>query len=458
MSSSHAVPARPAPPRLLLPVVLLGIFVMPISITGAAIALPDISRELGSDPATLQGVVNGFNIALTVSTLLWGQIGNRIGLRRTFVIGLATVVLGATGSAFADSLVLLDVARVVTGIGAAAIATGGTSIISHAYDGARRAHAFALLGTVVGIGLAAGPTLCGLLVTGLGWRGVFGVVAAVATLVLAAAALGSVPALSAAPAVGAPRRGRLDLSPLRSPRFLAVALVPVAASVAYVSVLTYAPIALSAVHGQDAAAAGLSMLPLTLPVLVGPLLTGLLVTRTSTSPHAVITTAVVLLVVGDVLFLLFDPTLSPVLLVIPMVLLGFGWGLPLGLVDGEALASVPAHSSAAAAGVLNFLRLGSEAVAVAVFGVVVTALVGSRLADPALGAEVAAGATGHGDVYAAVFRTIMIACAVVTAAIGVAVVLLRRASSAAVPGPVADATPAQASSTGPLPVLSEESR
>ena len=456
MPSAPTSTEHPPPSRLLLPVVLLGIFVMPISITGAAIALPAISRELGSDPVLLQGVVNGFNIALTISTLLWGQIGNRIGLRLTFVIGLSVVLAGALGSAFAGNLLLLDLSRVFTGIGAAAIATAGTSIISHAYDGKRRAHAFALLGTVVGIGLAAGPTISGLLITGLGWRGVFGVIAAGAAVVLAATAFGVLPVMAAPSADGAARKGILDLSPLRSPRFLAVALVPVAASFAYVSVLTYAPIALSAVHGQDAAAAGLFMLPLTLPVLVGPLLTGALITRTRVAPHTVINVAIALLIGGDVLFLLFDPALHPALLVIPMVLLGFGWGLPLGLVDGEALASVPPRSSAAAAGVLNFLRLGSEAVAVAVFGAVIAALIGTQLGDPALGAEVAAGASGHSDVYAAVFRMAMIACAAVTAVIGVAVLVLRRAAGAGSPDAVAGPPTATDLPTDSLPVAGKK--
>jgi MFS family permease len=438
LSSICTTTERSSQSRLLLPVVFLGILVMPISITGAAIALPDISRDLGSHPALLQGVVNAFNVSLTVSTLLWGQIGNRIGLRLTFVIGLGVVLVGALASAVTGSLVLLDLARVVTGLGAAAIATAGTSIISHAYDGKRRAHAFALLGTVVGIGLAAGPTLSGFLVTALGWRGVFDVIAAVAALVLAAAACGVMPALSASADDDAPRRGFLDLSPLRTPRFLAVALVPVAASFAYVSVLTYAPVALSAVHGQDAATAGLFMLPLTLPVLVGPLLAGALVTRARIAPHTVITVAIILLIAGDVLFLVFDPSLEPELLVIPMILLGFGWGFPLGLVDGEALASVPARSSAAAAGVLNFLRLGSEALAVAAVGVAVAALVGAQLGDPALSADVAAGATGHEGVYAAAFRTAMIGSAIVTALIGIAVVILRRATGTSRPDTAGD--------------------
>ncbi|WP_168429320.1 MFS transporter [Microbacterium sp. K24] len=412
--------------KLLLPVLLLGVFVMPISITGAAIALPEISQDLGNDPFTLQGVVNGFNIALTISTLMWGQLGNRIGLRRTFVVGLATVAAGAAASALATDLITLDIARIISGVGAAAIATGATSIISHAYSGARRAAAFSLLGTVVGIGLAAGPLISGLLVSFLGWRGIFGVIVALSALTLVATAFRVLPALAQQHEDSAPRRKLFDLAPLQSSRFLSIALVPVAASVAYVSVLTYAPVAFSAVYGQDAAAAGMFMLPLTLPVLVGPALAGLLITKTRVTAQSVLFTALLLLVLGDLMFLLFAPVLSPLLLIIPMVLLGFGWGLPLGLVDGEALASVRHRSAAAAAGILNFLRLGSEAVAVAAFGAAIAAILSVTLGDPTVAAEVSAGGEGHADAYADAFRMMMLACAIITAGIGLAVVMLSR--------------------------------
>ncbi|QUX31451.1 hypothetical protein KGD83_13735 [Nocardiopsis akebiae] len=77
---------------------------IPDGFPGTAIALPDVSRELGSDPAKLRGVVNGFNLALTISTLFWRWTGDRVGLRRTVAVGLATVLLGGGWSALAGSL------------------------------------------------------------------------------------------------------------------------------------------------------------------------------------------------------------------------------------------------------------------------------------------------------------------------------------------------------------------
>lgn len=94
-----------------------------------------------------------------------------------------------------------------------------------------------------------------------------------------------------------------------------------------------------------------------------------------------------------------------------MVLLGLGFGLPLGFVDAEALAAVPPERSGAASGVINLFRVGSEAVAVAAFGWIVSTVVTGRLPGDA-GQQVAAGGSGHPDIYQQGF---MVAAVVVTA-------------------------------------------
>lgn len=424
-SVSTTQAGQAVPPRLLTPVVLLGVFLMPINIAGAAVALPAISDDLGTSSVPLQGVVNGFNIALTIATLVWGKLTPRLGSRRTFAMGLVIVAVASVLSALSVNLWMLDAARVVAGIGAGALAIGGTTLLSQSYSGAQRTRVFALLGTIVGAGLAAGPTLSGLLVSGLGWRGVFAVTAVVAVVALAATAFGTLPASE--PRSEA-RGGRiLDLSPLKYPRFVALVLVPVAGSVAFVSVLTYLPLALSAVHDIGPSGAGLAMLPLTLPVLAGPMVAGFLVARISrVTSVGIITASLIMLVIGSLLFLLLSPDLPISLLTIPMLLLGFGWGLPLGLVDGEALGSVPHDTAAAAAGLLNFLRLGSEAVAVAAFGAALSAVLVAELGDSELAGSVAAGAAGHASTYANGFHTVILVSSLITLLIGVVVVTLGR--------------------------------
>lgn len=400
------------PSRLLLPTVLLALLVLPISIAGAAIALPAISADLGHNPGPLQWVVNGFNGAFAVSTLIWGAAAARLGYKRTFMIGAMIMAGGSLMSVFSTSLMALDFGRVLSGIGAGAIATGGTALLSSSYSGAARTRAFALLGTIVGFGLAAGPAISGLVVNLAGWRAVFGVAAIVAGLALAASA-----GLRVNGAAVPHANARLiDFSPLRNRRFLAIVLVPVAGSIAYVSILTYLPVALSAVLDMEAARAGVLMLPLTLPVLFAPFVASMLVQKVRwISTIVIINISLLLLIAGDVGLLLLGADVPLDYFILPLIALGFGWGLPLGLIDGEALAAVPAEMSGEAAGVLNFLRLGSEAVSVAIYGAATSALLVTSINDPEVAHRVSAGWSGAPAEYAAAFHIVVTGMAVLTA-------------------------------------------
>jgi MFS family permease len=170
-------------PRLPLAVILLAQFVIPLSISGTAVALPAIAGELSAEPTPLQWVVNGFNVSFAVCTLLWGAVSDRIGYARSFRLGIVIAGIGGGLSAVAPSIVVLDMARVVAGIGSAAVLTGAAPILSHLFTDGARAQAFALFGTVNGLGLATGPALSGLLLSTWGWRGIF--TAHTAVLVLA---------------------------------------------------------------------------------------------------------------------------------------------------------------------------------------------------------------------------------------------------------------------------------
>lgn len=104
-------------PRLLLAVILLAQFVIPLSISGTAVALPAIAGDLGSDPTPLQWVVNGFNVAFAVCTIVWGVCSDRIGYTRSFRIGIAIAAAGGIVSLFAPNIAVLDAGRIIAGIG-----------------------------------------------------------------------------------------------------------------------------------------------------------------------------------------------------------------------------------------------------------------------------------------------------------------------------------------------------
>ncbi|GAB3483587.1 MFS transporter [Amycolatopsis cihanbeyliensis] len=113
-----------------------------------------------------------------------GSLADVLGRRRVFIAGV--VLFGTSGvlSAVSGDVLLLNIVRALGGIGAAAAVTGGSSILAETFHGAARVRAFGLLGTTLGLGLAFGPTVGGLLVDTLGWRAVFGTPAAMACLVL----------------------------------------------------------------------------------------------------------------------------------------------------------------------------------------------------------------------------------------------------------------------------------
>ncbi|MFD5786208.1 MFS transporter [Streptomyces sp. NPDC127037] len=472
MSQTAPAPTRqPGPERqgLTLAVVLLAVFVVPTSISGTAVALPAIGADLHAGPASLQWVVNAFNVAFACCTLVWGSLADTIGRVRAFTTGAAIFTAASLVCAVTPDVYVLDAARAVAGIGGAAIFACGSAIISTAFDGAARAKAFALFGTVAGVGVALGPTVSGPAVDLLSWRWIFGLHALALALVLVC-----LPAVArtagAAPTARAPRldvRGAavfvlamlaltyaivqgsqwgwtapgtfgllvaalallvlftarskrteaplLDLTVLRDKAFLAYCLVPVAASFGFVTQLTYLPTYLTTVAGHSPSSAGATMLLLTLPVLVLPLVGAKLVDRGAPA-RGVVLASLGFLVAGDLALLLLGPDTPTLVMAAPMLLTGAGMGLSAGLVDAQALALVEPAKAGMAAGFLNTLRLGSEAVAVAVFGSAVAGLVAGREAT----------GTAPATAYDSAFHALLWAMAAVCAVLALVVVALAR--------------------------------
>ncbi|QIH99120.1 MFS transporter [Rhodococcoides fascians A21d2] len=406
--------------RAVLPVVLAAQFVVPMSISGTAIALPVIAADLGSDPTPLQWVVNGFNVAFALFTVVWGAVSDRIGHRTSFRIGVLLTATASLVSALAPSLLVLDGARVVAGIGAAAVLVGSTSILSLHFHGTERATAFALFGTVNGLGLALGPTISGLLIAAVDWRGVF----AAQAIVLLIAAVGTL----ALPALRSESTNRLlDFGLLRNRRFLALCLVPVAGAIGFVTLLTYLPAALSAVASMTPGRAGLFMLAMTIPVLLAPLTVARLSTMfDAVTPSRVILASLGCLALGNIGMLALQPGVPLPAVTIPMILVGLGFGVPIGLVDGEALAAVPPHSSGTAAGVLNLFRIGSEAIAVAGYAWLLAFLIRGRVSNKIDADAAASGQPGFADAYAHAFTEVIALVVVAVAATAAAIIALSR--------------------------------
>src|SRR5690625_466058 len=173
----------PASSRLTLPVVITGVALVAMSMSGTAIALPIIGRELDSSGPALNWVVAGYNLSFAAMTLVAGATADRAGRRRVFIVAAWMFAAGFLTTAVAPSILVLDIARIVSGVGGAGVMAAGGALLASTYEGAARNRAFAFMGTMAGVGIAVGPSLVGALIDLIGWRGSFGVFALVGGLI-----------------------------------------------------------------------------------------------------------------------------------------------------------------------------------------------------------------------------------------------------------------------------------
>jgi MFS family permease len=413
-------------------VLLLALFVVPMGLSGTSVALPSIARDLSADEGLLQATVNGFNIAFAVGTLAWGILSDRIGHRRVFRLGVLAYLAAALMNAAARDFTLMIVGRALAGIAGAAIFTSSAAIITTLFTGSARARLFSLYGSTIGLGLAAGPSVGGALIGLVGWRGEY--LAHASVLALALAGSVAIPALRRT----AHATRIFDMAIVANPRFLALCLVAVAGSIGFVTTLTYLPTAITAIGGLDAGWVGVLMLALTIPVLLGPLL-GVWLSRALPGPsqHIVIFGGLGLMLGGLLGLLRYGPESASLAVTAPATLVGLGFGLSLGLIDAEALTTVPAAQSGTAAGILNFFRMGSEAVFVALYGVILYRGVASQLPDASSAQRIASGVGGHPGTYAHAFHT-TVATLITLLAItitAIAALTARRRSTSPMPEP-----------------------
>ncbi|MGC1212865.1 MAG: MFS transporter, partial [Micromonospora sp.] len=417
-------------PAVVLVAVLLSTLSLPVSLTGASVALPDIGRDLHTGLAGVQWVVNGYNATFASFMLATGALADLFGRRRVYAVGVAVFAAGGLLAALADSIVLLDLARALAGIGAAAAATSASALLAGAFQGRAQARAFGVFGTTIGVGLAFGPSIAGLLIEAFGWRAVFAAPALATGLVLAVVPLlpesrqphpgrvdwpGTVsftaallllifgfvqgpeygwtaPAILAAFTAAAAllvafvrvERRRpdpmFDLVLLASPRFLGICLAAASIVAVLVPLLVYLPSYLTTVVGLSPGAAGATLILLTAPTLVLPLLSGALTRLVPAT--AVTVVSVVVVAAGAAWATVLGPDASTATLAGPLLTIGVGVGLSIGLLDALAIASVAPVRAATGAGMINTARLTSETIAIAVVGAVVASTTAGRLADP----------------------------------------------------------------------------
>jgi len=192
-----------------LAVVCVAVFAINLDSSIVNVALPSLVRELGASTTGLQWVVDAYQLAFCALVLAAGSLSDRFGRKGALIAGLAIFGAGSLAGALGTSTGQLIAARVVMGVGAAIVFPNTLSILSNVFtDRVERAKAIGIWGGTVGMGVAFGPIVGGLLLERFWWGSVFMVMVPVAAAAIALVAL--VAPTSRDP--GVPRLDRAGLS------------------------------------------------------------------------------------------------------------------------------------------------------------------------------------------------------------------------------------------------------
>jgi EmrB/QacA subfamily drug resistance transporter len=153
------------------------------------VALPSIQRDLHASAAGLQWVVEGYSLFLSALILIGGSLGDGFGRRRVFVIGIVLFAGASLACAAAQSILELDAARAVQGIGGALATPGSLALLSANFSGAERGRAIGTWSGFAAITSALGPLLGGWIAQHASWRYVFLINVPIALVIVVAATL-----------------------------------------------------------------------------------------------------------------------------------------------------------------------------------------------------------------------------------------------------------------------------
>jgi DHA2 family multidrug resistance protein-like MFS transporter len=139
--------------------IALGLIIAVMDGAIANVALPTIARNLDASPAFSIWIVNGYQLAITISLLPLASLGEIIGYRRVYLAGLMLFTLASLFCALSQTLLLLTVARITQGFGAAGILSVNAALIRFTYPRALLGRGIGLNALVVAISAAVGPTV-----------------------------------------------------------------------------------------------------------------------------------------------------------------------------------------------------------------------------------------------------------------------------------------------------------
>lgn len=452
--------------RWVLAATVLGSSVAFLDATVVNIALPAIGRDLDAGTTGLTWTVNAYTLSLAALVLVGGSLGDRLGRRRVFMVGVAWFGVASLACAVATTIDLLVAFRALQGVGAALLTPGALAILQATFRAEDRSRAIGAWSGLAGLTGAVGPFLGGWLVDAGSWRWIFLINVPVVVLVLGIAArhvpesrdrtatgrldlggavlvaigLGSLSyGLSAwsehglgsvAVQVGlgsgmvalagfvaweaSVARPMLPLGIFADPRFSATNLVTLLVYAALGGVFFWLVVALQVVAGWSALTAGLSLLPVTVLMLLFSPRAGAVGDRLG--PRIPMTVGPLVGALGVALLARVGPDASYLVdVLVPVTLLGAGLTITVTPLTATVLGAVEEARAGVASGVNNAVARTGGLLLVA--------------ALPAL-TGLAPGGFGEAAALEPAYRTAMLVCAGLLALGGAVAALAIRPSTA----------------------------
>ncbi|NJP51643.1 MFS transporter [Streptomyces sp. SBST2-5] len=410
---------------LVLAICCMSLLIVSLDNTVLNVALPSLQRDLNAGTSGLQWAIDAYTLVLASLLMLAGSTADRIGRKRVFKAGLVVFTLGSLLCSLAPSLEALVAFRMIQAVGGSMLNPVAMSIITNTFtDPRERARAIGVWGAVVGISMAAGPLVGGLLVQSVGWRSIFwvnlpvGLAALLLTLrfvpesragtarrpdpvgqLLVITLFGSLTyAIIEAPHTTAgaiapfaalalvaltallryePRRRDplIDLRFFRSAPFSGATVIAVSAFAALGGFLFLSTLYLQNVRGLSPMDAGLWMLPMAAPTFLCAPLAGRLVG--SRGPRLPLLIAGGAMTAGTLLFALLEAETSTTTLFLGYVLFGIGFGFVNAPITNTAVSGMPRAQAGVASAVASTSRQLGQTLGVAVIGAVLAAGVGA---------------------------------------------------------------------------------
>jgi EmrB/QacA subfamily drug resistance transporter len=412
-------------------------FMLLVDITIVNVALPSIQRRLHAGLEGLQWVVDAYALTLAALILTAGALADRYGRRLVFTGGIVVFSLASFLCGIGWSIASLDIARALQGVGGAALFATALALIGAEYTGAARARAIAIWGSTVGLAVATGPLVGGIITDWLGWRWIFfvnvpigaaaawialtrvresrdpnarradilGLVTLAGSLVLIVFALlrgneagwtsgqilvslvGGVVLLALFVLVEARQeRPMLDVSLFRRPVFLGVQIATFCLGAGMFALFPFLSIYLQDIEGNSPLGAGLRFLPLTVFVFVVPIVTRQIAARAPM--WALLAVSLGITAVGVLLMENISVGSSWTALLPGFIVCGIGIGLANPTIAAAALRVVDPARTGMASGISNTCRITGLAVGVAALGTFLEQRVSTHLT--------AAGVRGNG--------------------------------------------------------------